>query len=167
MSLSPLLRSIDDPAVAALARDLERARAASYTLTFEMCALSAPVNEPAEALDALAADLEFRTLGPHWIEIPRRIAAKLLTHLIAGELAYPEQVVPAEQAAELATRFLELFPAGARYFTNGAVSGETAIYDCDGNDVLGWRSLSDAELDNGVIGLSADRVGMIWAEDSP
>ncbi len=164
---SALLLATNDRDVATLARDLERARKASYTLTFEVCQLSAPVAEPEQALDALAADLEFHPLGPHWIEIPRRIAVKLITQLIASELAYPEEVVPAEQAAELAARFLALFPAGARYFTNGAVSGETAIYDVDGNEIVGWRSLSEAELDNGVIGLSADRVGMIWAEDSP
>lgn len=164
---SALLLAADDPAVAVLARDLERARKASYTLTFEVCRLSAPVAEPEYALDALAADLEFQPLGPHWIEIPRRIAAKLLAQLIASELAYPEEVVPAEQAAELAARFLALFPAGARYFTNGAVSGETAIYDIDGNEVVGWRSLSEAELDNGVMALTDDMVGMLWAEDSP
>lgn len=164
---SSLLLAADDPAVATLGRDLERARRESYTLTYEVCRLSRPVSEPEEALDALAADLEFQTLGPNWIEIPRRIAAKLLTQLIASELAYPEEVVAGEEAAELAARFLALFPSGARYFTNGAVSGETAIYDVDGNEVVGWRSLSEADLDNGVIALSADLVGMIWAEDSP
>jgi hypothetical protein len=33
--------------------------------------------------------------------------------------------------------------------------------------VLGWRSISVAPFDNGVIGLAADRVGMLWAEDAP
>jgi hypothetical protein len=167
MQPSPLLLAADDPAVNTLARDLDRARKASYTLTFEVCRLGAPVAEPEEALDALAADLEFRTLGPYWIEIPRRIALKLLTQLIASELAYPEEVVSAAEAAELAARFVALFPASARYFTNGAVSGETAIYDVDGNEVVGWRSLSEADLDNGVIAFSDTMVGMIWAEDSP
>jgi hypothetical protein len=164
---SSLLITDNDPAIAAFGRDLERARHTSYPLTFDLCRLTVAVAEPAQALDTLTADLGLGTLGANWIAIPRRIAAKLLTHLIASELAYPTDVVPSELAADLASRFLAFFPSETRYYTNGAVSGETAIYDLDGNEVLGWRSISEAELDNGVIALAADRIGIIWAEDSP
>jgi hypothetical protein len=33
--------------------------------------------------------------------------------------------------------------------------------------VLGWRSISAAPYDNGVIALAGDRVGLLWAEDAP
>jgi hypothetical protein len=101
------------------------------------------------------------------VEVPRRIAVKILTHLIASDLAYPTTVVETAAAEELAGRFLAFFQAGARYFTNGACSGPYAIYTIAGEEVLGWRSISAAPFDNGVIGLSAERVGMIWAEDAP
>jgi len=156
-----------DPAIAALARDLERARAPSYPLTFEARRLAAPPSEPSAALDALASEAGYTGLGAYWVAIPRRIAAKILVHIIGGELAYPAEIVRHDQAEELAARFLALFAEGAHYFTNGAVSGEFAIYDSDGGDVLGWRSLSAAPYDNGVIALGAARVALLWAEDAP
>jgi hypothetical protein len=158
-----------DPAIAALERDLDRARerAESYPLLLSVRRLASPPAEPTAALDALASEEGYSNLGANWIEVPRRIAAKLLAHLIASELAYPTEVVPRPAAEELAGRFLALFPPGARYFTNGACSGETAIYNSAGEEVLGWRSISAAPFDNGVVGLAAERVGMLWAEDAP
>lgn len=157
-----------DPALAALARDLERAREPSYPLTLELRRLAAAApDDAAPALDALAAEAGYRGLGAAWVEVPRRIAAKILLHVVGGELAYPAEVVPRERAEALAERFLALFPAGARFFTNGAVSGAFAIYDRAGEEVLGWRSLSEAPLDNGVAAIGGGRVGLIWAEDAP
>ncbi|HMQ33104.1 MAG TPA: hypothetical protein PKD53_20400 [Chloroflexaceae bacterium] len=157
-----------DPALAALARDLERAREPSYPLTLELRRMAADApDDPAPALDALAAEAGYRGLGAGWVEVPRRIAAKILLHVVGGELAYPEEVVPRERAEALAERFLALFPAGARFFTNGAVSGDFAIYDRAGDEVLGWRSLSEAPLDNGVAAIGGGRVGLLWAEDAP
>lgn len=157
----------DDPAVGALASDLERARKASYPLTFAVRRLAPPEAAPIAALDALAAELEYQPLGEGWIEVPRRIAAKLLAQVIGGELAYPEQVVPPADAETLAGRFLALWPSGTRYFTNGAISGEFAVYDMQGEEVLGWRSLSEAPFDNGVAATGGGRVALLWAEDAP
>lgn len=156
-----------DPAIAALARDLARARRSSYPLTLEVRRLAEPPDVATEALDALAVEAGFRGLGDGWVEVPRRIAAKLLAHVIGSELAYPAEVIPAEHVEALAGRFLALFPAQARYFTNGALSGDFAVYSSAGDEVLGWRSISEAPLDNGVIALSPERVAMLWAEDAP
>lgn len=165
---APELLPDPDPALTALARDLERAREPSYPLTLELRRMAQPHSgEPAAALDALAAAAGYTGLGAGWVEVPRRIAAKILLHVIGGELAYPEQVVPRERAEALAARFIALFPDGSRYFTNGAVSGDFAIYDRDGAEVLGWRSLSQAPLDNGVAAIGGGRVGLLWAEDAP
>jgi hypothetical protein len=158
----------DDPALAALERDLVQVRAPSYPLLFAAHRLTAPSAAASEVvLDALATAVGYNGLGAHWIEIPRRIAAKILAHIIGGELAYPAQVAPREQAEALATRFLARFPTGARYYTNGAISGDFAVYDSQGNEVLGWRSLSAAPFDNGVIALGGGRIAMLWAEDAP
>jgi hypothetical protein len=157
-----------DPALEVFADDLERAREPSYPLTLDVRRHAGPPpDEPAPALDALAEALGYRALGDGWVEVPRRIAAKVLLHVIGGELAYPEEVVPRPEAEALAGRFLALFPEGSRYFTNGAVSGDFAIYDRAGAEVLGWRSLSEAPLDNGVAALGGGRVGLLWAEDAP
>ncbi|MEI7772675.1 MAG: hypothetical protein WCI67_21975 [Chloroflexales bacterium] len=156
-------RTIDD-----LINDLDAARAESYPLMLSVRRLAEPAGDtPHATLDALAAEEGYTGLGEGWVEVPRRIAAKILAHLIASELAYPTEVVEPAAAEGLAGRFLALFPQGARYFTNGACSGPFAIYDIAGEEVLGWRSISAAPFDNGVIGLAAERVGMLWAEDAP
>jgi hypothetical protein len=164
---SPLLLSDPDPAIAALARDLDRARASSYPLTFAARRLAAAPAQPFAACDALAAELGYQGLGEHWVELPRRIAVKLLTHLIGGELAYPAQVAPPARAQELARRVLDLVPGDARYFTNGAISGDFALYDVNGREVLGWRSISAAPLDNGLAIVGGERIVFLWAEDAP
>lgn len=156
-----------DRRIAELNDALDAARAESYPLLLSVRRLGAPAESHSAALDALAADEGYSGLGERWVEVPRRIAAKILTHLIASELAYPAEVVEPGRAEQLAGRFLELFGAGARYFTNGACSGPFAIYNSAGEEVLGWRSISAAPFDNGVVGLSAERVGMLWAEDAP
>jgi hypothetical protein len=155
-----------DPALAALARELERARQPSYPLTF--VARRAPAAADAIAVaDALAAEAGYSGLGAAWAEVPRRIAVKILAHVIGGELAYPEQVVPPERAADLAARFVALLPERARFFTNGALSGDFAIYDLAGAELLGWRSISAAPFDNGVVAVGAERALLLWAEDAP
>ncbi|RRR66350.1 MAG: hypothetical protein EI684_20925, partial [Candidatus Viridilinea halotolerans] len=64
-------------------------------------------------------------------------------------------------------RCLALLGEPTSYYTNGAISGAFAIYDAQGNEVLGWRSLSDAPFDNGLIAFDTQRVVMLWAEDAP
>ncbi|NTW97574.1 MAG: hypothetical protein HGB28_03395 [Oscillochloris sp.] len=164
---SPMITLLPDPTIEALMDDIDAARATSYPLLLSVRRIEGgPPSAPAEVLDALAAEEGYSQLGANWVEVPRRIAAKILTHLIASELAYPAEVVDQAAAEELAGRFLALFEQGARYFTNGACSGPFAIYDVAGEEVLGWRSISAAPFDNGVIGLAAERVGMLWAEDA-
>ncbi|MEI7645082.1 MAG: hypothetical protein WCJ55_12470 [Chloroflexales bacterium] len=163
----PNLRPDTDRAIDDLMRDLDNARIKSYPLLLSVRRIAAPGATPHASLDALAAEEGYTGLGANWIEVPRRIAAKILTHLIASDLAYPTEVALPAEAEELASRFLALFAPGARYFTNGTCSGPFAVYDIAGEAVLGWRSISAAPFDNGVIGLAADRVGMLWAEDAP
>lgn len=163
-----------DRAIVALERDLERAREPSYPLSFVARRVAAPApglsraeGDALAVADALAAEAGYTGLGAAWVEVPRRIAVKLLAHVIGGELAYPEEVVAPERAAELAGRFLALLPERARFFTNGALSGDFAIYDLAGAEVLGWRSISAAPFDNGVVAVGGERALLLWAEDAP
>lgn len=116
-------------------------------------------------LDAFVAQYGYTGLGEHWIEVQRRVARKILFRVLLEELAYPEQTMSTEEAEAFAARFLDLFAAGSRYFTNGTCSGEVAIYTLTGDQVLGWRSISTATFDNGVIVVNGQRIGIIWAED--
>lgn len=156
-----------DPVAVALERDLDRAREPSYPLTFAARRLAAPHEDARAVADAMAAAAGYTSLGAAWVEVPRRIAVKILAHIIGGELAYPEEVVSAPRAEDLAGRFIALLPERSRYFTNGALSGDFAIYDLAGGEVLGWRSISEAPFDNGVIGVGGDRAALLWAEDAP
>ncbi|MFV9503096.1 MAG: hypothetical protein AB4911_00880 [Oscillochloridaceae bacterium umkhey_bin13] len=166
--MSDLLLTLDtDPALEALVDELDHVRRNSYPLTCAVARWLGPELDHWIKLDALSQSLDFNGLGANWIELPRRSAAKLLSQIIGGELAYPTEVVPREEADALAARFLALFPSGARYFTNGAVSGELAVYDLAGEPVLGWRSLSAAPFDNGVAVVAPGRVGLLWAQDAP
>jgi hypothetical protein len=162
------LRPDDDPALAALVHDLEEARAESYPLTAAGYLHQRPEDsDPRGMCDLIAADLGFLPLGAHWIEVPRRVAHKILLHIISEDLAYPTEVVGEEEAEDLAQRLLAAYPSGGRFFTNGAVSGAVALYDKDGNEVVGWRSLSEAPLDHGLIAIGPTRALIVWAEDAP
>lgn len=164
----PILSPDPDPAIDALLDDIDTARAESYPLVLRVCRWEEGIlDTPTPLLDALASLEGYLPLGANWIEIPRRIATKMLTHLIASELAYPTTVTTPETADALSRRFLELFAPGARYFTNGACSGPFAIYNLAGEEVVGWRSISAAPFDNGVIAVSTQRIGILWAEDAP
>ncbi len=165
--MSDLLELETDPAIEGLWIAIETARAQSYPLTGVAFRMLRPPRDTNEALDAAARALDFQPLGPHWIEVPRRIASKILTHIIAHDLAYPDEIVPVAQAKELAERVLALVGPQARYFTNGAISGDFAIYDVRGQEVVGWRSLSDAPFDHGLFALNERRVVVLWAEDAP
>jgi hypothetical protein len=158
----------EDPALAALVSDLEAARAESYPLTAAGYLHRLPADADPRALcDLIAADLGFQPLGAHWIEVPRRVAHKILLHIISEDLAYPTEVTAEDEAEELAQRLLAAYPSGGRYFTNGAVSGAVALYDRDGNEVVGWRSLSEAPLDHGLLAIGPTRALLVWAEDAP
>ncbi|NJN17216.1 MAG: hypothetical protein HC822_13535 [Oscillochloris sp.] len=161
------LLDAEDKLFTALVRDIDRARAESYELMLALRSYKPAAADATAVVDALIRELGYRELGAGWIEIPRRIAAKMIAGLIGFDLAYPDEIVPSEQATDLATRFLEFFPAGTRYFTNGACSGEFAVYDLAGEAVLGWRSISEAPLDNGVVAVNETVVGIVWAEDAP
>ncbi|WP_298819670.1 hypothetical protein [Chloroflexus sp.] len=163
----PLIILDTDPTIEGLWVAIETARAQSYPLTGAAFRLTRPPQTPFEALDAAARELDFQPLGERWIEVPRRIALKIVTHIIAHDLAYPDEIVPTTQATELAGRVLGLLGTRARYFTNGAVSGDFAIYNIHGEEVVGWRSLSEAPFDHGIIALDEQRVVVLWAEDAP
>jgi hypothetical protein len=61
-----------------------------------------------------------------------------------------------EVAERLARRFLDLFPEGAVFMTNGTIA-------LPGGGA--WSPLTAATFDTGVIAISSARVGLLWVED--
>lgn len=158
----------NDPEVEQLAAAIDQARDGN-PLLFDILRLNQDnageqPDYPA-LLDAFVALFDYTGLGAHWIELRRGIARKLLIHVLHEGLAYPEEMMDKETAEACAERFLEFFAPGTRYFTNGTCSGEAVIYTLEGQQVLGWRPISSATFDNGVIAVSSDRIGIVWAED--
>ncbi|MFP4438772.1 MAG: hypothetical protein ACLFVO_16140 [Chloroflexaceae bacterium] len=161
----------DDPEVEQLAAAIDQARDGN-PLLFDVLRLNRDdAGDAGEQpdypalLDAFVALFDYTGLAAHWIELRRGIARKLLIHVLHEGLAYPEEMMDKETAEACAERFLEFFAPGTRYFTNGTCSGEAVIYTLAGQQVLGWRPISSATFDNGVIAVSSDRIGIVWAED--
>lgn len=158
----------NDPEVEQLAAEIDQAREGN-PLLFDVLTFSREETraEPQHLalLDAFVALFDYTGLGEHWIELRRGVARKLLVHVLHEGLAYPEEMMDKTAAEACADRFLALFAPGTRYFTNGTCSGEAAIYTLEGTQVLGWRSISTAPFDNGIIAMSSDRIGIVWAED--
>jgi hypothetical protein len=95
----------------------------------------------------------------HLDHIDAEVARVLLARAIQFDLAYRVEVVDAATAARLASRVIAALPEPVRWWTNGTL----ALSDGDGS----WTELTDATFDTGVIGVSRDRVLVVWfmAED--
>jgi hypothetical protein len=92
-----------------------------------------------------------------WTPLRRPEALEVLTRVLHSDLVYDLPVMPRDVAEELARTFMGCFGEGATFVTNG-----TFALDRTGG---GWSALTDATFDSGVIGVSSDRVGLIWVED--
>lgn len=157
-----------DAEISQLFADIEQTRDGSpLVLAVEQYALSGDGANmaPHLLLDAMVAQYGYTGPGPYWIEVARRVARKILVHVLHEELAYPEETMDQTEAEAFAERFLNLFDSDSHYYTNGVCSGEASIFTLEGEQVLGWRSISALPFDNGLIVVSSQRIGMIWAED--
>jgi hypothetical protein len=92
-----------------------------------------------------------------WTSLSAPEALEAATRVLHSDLVYDLPVMKRDLAEELARRLIECFGDGAAFVTNG-----TFALDRTGG---GWSPLTDAAFDSGVIGVSAERVGMLWVED--
>ncbi len=99
-------------------------------------------------------------------EVSRDQAAAILTSVLQRDLAYNCPIMDAAMADDLARQFLDLFAAGARYFTNcefryarDEESGRVIA------DLGSWFPLSMATFDTGIICVDSQRIGILWVED--
>jgi hypothetical protein len=94
--------------------------------------------------------------------LTRNVARAVLASLLARDLAYGAPIVDEALASSLSTRFVELFPAGSHFMTNGTLAQHHANTNQDG---AGWTPVTGATFDTGVVAVSASRMGWFWVED--
>ena len=83
-------------------------------------------------------------------------AQRVVAHTLQFDLASDERLLEADAAARLAASVIEAFP-DARWWTNGTLGlpGRRSQ----------WTPLTTAGYDTGVIGVSAERVLIVWFID--
>lgn len=109
-----------------------------------------------QILDDFVAKFGFVGLGDEWKPIHRDNAQLIAQIVLQRDLAYGFALMSEERARELATQFLELFAAEARYFTNG---------EFDKTGLRMWSGLTKATFDSGIIGLDSRHLGILWVQD--
>jgi hypothetical protein len=92
----------------------------------------------------------------HLKPIDTGMARRLLTNVIRFDLAYHAELTDAETASRLADRVVAELPEPARWWTNGTIG----LPEGDS-----WTGLTDATFDTGVIGVSEDRLLVVWFMD--
>ncbi len=101
-------------------------------------------------------------------ELPdRETAVAVLSELLHKDMAYGAKMMPQEEADLLATDFLSLFGEKSRYFSNAtwqkekdSFAGQTHV-----KRLNGWKSLTEATFDSGIIVADTDKIGIVWFED--
>jgi hypothetical protein len=129
-------------------------------------------------VDQFVSQFGFTPLGARWLEANRTSALLLLQRVLEQHLAYGVERLASFEAATLAGEFLDLFPGGSRYFTNGTLGwhwiGEPPPPNFDlGNCVWGsWNPIAEGfasdrqmVLDTGIITISRERIGLLWIVD--
>src|SRR5437879_3300164 len=110
---------MDHVALAELRREIVTARCAGVVHVLVRQATRPPSVDLVSWLDSAMSGVGFKPLSSAWREISPPDAVSILRNILHRDLAYRAETMPAQLAAELATRFCALFPVTTRYFTNG------------------------------------------------
>jgi hypothetical protein len=102
-------------------------------------------------------------------EITESEARSVIYSLLRWDMAYGAEAMREEEAARLSNAFLQLFPAPARYRTNGIFLPHSRVRDNSGKlapvQLSEWHSLSDATFDSGVAVFTEYLTGFLWFTD--
>lgn len=134
-------------------------------------------NDVHEIIDQFVSQFGCTPLGAGWLEADRDNALVLLQRVLEENLAYGVERLSIREATTFAHEFLDPFPVGSRYFTNGTLGWHRMGVEPPDID-LGtyvWGSwspiLADSRggqviiLDAGIIAISPERIGMLWVMD--
>ena len=92
-------------------------------------------------------------------EISLELATRVLKTLIWKDMAYDDATMPEERAKSLTSRFMALFTANARCYTNANWA------DHDGARMHSWGPVTGATFDSGIVIRDGKRIGVLWFED--
>jgi hypothetical protein len=119
----------------------------------------------ADVIDAFVGNLGFVGIGDRWEEINRRVAETIAQRILHRDLAYNVEIMSAELACDLAARFLNLFTAQARYFTNGTLYQLHERFNAGVTHFSSFEPITEATFDTGVVCLDKERIGLLWVQD--
>jgi hypothetical protein len=135
-----------------------------------MKALSRPAGESLnDVADRVAESVGYKALGPHRVRLDRDGTTRVLTRVLAQDLAYDSSIMTSEDADRLAQAFLAHVGTGAAYVTNGTWAdgawAEPPRRSGSGATGLSWKPLSKATFDAGVLAVGEQVAAILWVED--
>jgi hypothetical protein len=96
-----------------------------------------------------------------WVTATRDEALNIVTDCLARDLAHDQEVMPPDQARQLAAAFLANFDDNAQFLTNS----RRFLADSHPDGSYGWEPISHATFDTGVLVEANGVIGIVWAED--
>lgn len=90
----------------------------------------------------------------------RASAVAILTQLLHKDMAYGSEIMPIEDARNLASNFISLFDPESKYYSNSTWNKNEY-----GKNISGWNPLTEATFDSGIIVVDKNKIGIAWFED--
>jgi hypothetical protein len=129
---------------------------------FVRCGLS---EMTAPTVTQLACEFGLRDDVRIYKEIDASKAELLIRKILHKDMAYRSEIMPAEQSAKLADRFVRQFGSHARYFTNGTFYEEYKQVSSTVSTGPSWDPATEATFDTGVLAIGPEVSGCLWIED--
>lgn len=87
-------------------------------------------------------------------------AVAILSQLLHKDMAYGSEIMPLEEARNLASGFISLFDATSNYYSNSTWHQHES-----GGNIRAWAPLTEATFDSGIIVVDNHKIGIAWFED--
>lgn len=153
----------DDPRVAVLAAEIERARG----ITSDWLLWSGSLLGDGDAAHEATALVRRRwwhfnggfNADRELSEIDEKSAAEVLSWLVGNTMAYDSELMTPERAAAFTAEFMSLVPAPRRWFANGEVSW------LPGGRAWAGTPATDFTFDEGVVAVAEGRAWIAWFTD--
>jgi len=94
------------------------------------------------------------------IEVDAATALKILVFVLNRDLAYDTEIIPGQEAKQLAEQFLSLFTDSRHFYTNGKFND-----DGDKMRLSEWIPCTDHTLDTGILVVCDKFFGCLWIAD--
>ncbi len=117
-------------------------------------------------LPRVAAEFSLSPDPANYRRVTKEEAEQILTRILHKDMAYNCEIMPKRAAAELSASFLREFDDGAAsFYTNIDYSGEGRALGSSTWAGPGWKPVTQATFDAGVIAISGVQAACLWIED--